>query len=410
MKTLFLSLLISTSALADFSPVPKEEDVSLLLEGKREIISLTEIQKRGLNEGNTTLDLWSGSYWPLFQGSLGIRYRDPLFMALITANEQFGKHKELKEKYPLYTYSGRENLLSPAEKYDLLVGDPEMSLTKYAWEISNKTAIEGKVKMWRGVCDGWASASQKMPRPVRSVTLNTPTGLPLTFFPEDIKALGSLMYARSQGPVIFLGKRCRSAALGLFTNACDETNPGTFHRALVNRVGNLKKTFIADVSPGGEVWNYPIDSYKVTYYNVFNDSESANFEEVKELFVKKNRFSKSGKRHKETHSIVGVKLVVNYRDMRPANLLETDSKMSDTILGKTYIYDLELDYYNNILGGESHSKNLPDFIWAPNDRTYPLSDAEEFNPRRNLIELSKAAAKNGQPLSRIVEKLFELAK
>jgi hypothetical protein len=410
MKSLFLSLLISTSALADFSPVPKEEDVSLLLEGKREIISLTEIQKRGLNEGNTTLDLWSGSYWPLFQGSLSVRYRDPLFKALITANEQFGKHKELKEKHPLYTYSGRENLLSPAEKYDYLVGDPEMSLTKYAWEISNKTAIDGKVKIWRGVCDGWASASQKMPRPVRSVTLNTPTGLSLTFFPEDIKALGSLMYARSQGPVILLGKRCRSAALGLFTNACDETNPGTFHRALVNRVGNLKKTFIADVSPGGEVWNYPIDSYKVTYYNVFDDSESTNFEEVKELFVKKNRFSKSGKRHKETHSIVGVKLVVNYRDMRPANLLETDSKMNDTILGKTYIYDLELDDYNNILGGESHSKNLPDFIWAPNDKTYPLSDAEELNPSGNLIELSKAAAKNGQPLSRIVEKLFELAK
>jgi hypothetical protein len=107
---------------------------------------------------------------------------------------------------------------------------------------------------------------------------------------------------------------------------------------------------------------------------------------------------------------VGVRLVVNYRDMRIANLLETDSKFNDAILGKTYLYDLELDASNNILGGESHSKNLPDFIWAPNDKTYPLSDAEEMNPRGNLVELSKAAAKVGQPLSRVVEKLFELAK
>lgn len=410
MKTFFLSLLVTTSALANFSPVPENENVALLLEGKREIISLTEMAKLGLNAGKTGLDLWSGSYWPLYQGSIGVRYRDPNFITLITNNDQFGKHKELKEKLPLYTYSGRENLLSPAEKYDLLVGDPEMSLTKYAWEVSGKTAIDGKVKLWRGVCDGWASASQKMPRPVKSVTLNSPSGIPLTFFPEDIKALGSLMYARSQGPVIFLGKRCRSAALGLFTNACDETNPGTFHRALINRVGVLKKTFIADVSPGGEVWNYPVDSYKVTYYNVFDDSESQNFEEVKELFTKKSRFTKSGRRHKQTHSIVGVKLVVNYRDMRLANLLETDSILNDTILGKTYLYDLELDAYNNILGGESHSKNLPDFIWAPNDKTYPLSDAEEQNPRGNLVELSKAAAKAGQPLSRVVERLFELAK
>lgn len=410
MKTFLFSLIVTTSALANFSPVPDDENVALLLEGKREIVSLTQMTKLGLNQGTTDLDLWSGSYWPLYQGSLGLRYRDPNFIGLIKKNEQFGKHEELKDRLPLYTYSGRENLLSPAEKYDLLVGDSEMSLTKYAWDVSRKAAIDGKVKTWRGICDGWASASQKMPRPTKNVTLNTPAGIPLTFFPEDIKALGSLMYARSQAPVIFLGKRCRSAALGLFTDACDETNPGTFHSALVNRVGAMKKSFIADISPGGEVWNYPVDSYNVTFYNVFDDSESQNFEEVKELYIKRNRFSKSGRRHKATHSIVGVKLNVNYRDMRAANLLETDSIKDDATLGKTYIYDLELDAYNNILGGESHSKNLPDFIWAPNDKTYPLSDAEELNPGGNLIELSKAASKSGQPLSRVIERLFELAK
>lgn len=410
MKTFLLTLAISTSALANFSPVPDAENPAALLEGTREVTSLVEIARLGLNEGKTGIDLWSGSYWPHYQGSLGVRYRDPNFMTLIEKNEQWEKHKELRDKLPLYTYGGKENLLSPAEKYDLLVGDSEMSLTKYSWEIGEKNAVGGKVKTWRGVCDGWSSAAQKMPRPVKSVTLNAPNGTPITFFPEDIKALGSLMYARSQGAPIFLGKRCRNQVLGLFTGACAETNPGTFHRALINRVGKMKKTFVADVSPGGEVWNYPVESYKVTYYNVFDDTESKNFMDVMETFDKKKKFAKESGRHKKTYSIVGVKLEVNYRDMRPANLLETDSALHDKVLTKTYIYDLELDYAHNILGGESFSKNLPDFIWAPNDRTYPLSDAEEMNPGLSLAALSKAAAKQGQPLSKVVERLFELSK
>lgn len=410
MKSLLLSIALISSGVLANSPVPKNEDITPLLEGHKEVTSLTEMAKLNLNSGKTKIDLWSGSYWPHYQGSLGVRYRDPNFIELMKKLEQFEKFNELRVKLPLYSYSGKENLLSPAEKYDLLVGDTEMSLTKYSWELGEKNAINGKVKTWRGLCDGWASAAQMMPRPKKSVTLTTPEGLPITFYPEDIKALGSLMYARSQGPVIFLGKRCRNQVFGLFTGACAETNPGAFHRALVNRVGKIRKSFIADISPGGEVWNYPVESYQVTYYNVFDDSESENFEEVKELFTKKKKFAKAHRRHEKTHSIVGVRLDVNFRDMRNANLFETDGPSMDLTLKKTYVYDLELDVNNNILGGESFSKNLPDFIWAPNDSTYPLSDVEEQNLELSLVELSRMSAKKGQPLASIVEKLFELAK
>lgn len=412
MKTILITLLfLSTQAPAGInSPMPENENTSLLLEGNKEVTSLSEIARRGLNEGKTRIDLWSGSYWPMYQGSLGVRYRDPEFADLITKDEQFKKFRELKEKLPLYTYSGKENILSPAEKYDLLVGDNEMSLTKYSWELGEKNSIDGKVKTWRGVCDGWAAASQKMPRPRKSVTLRTPEGRPITFYPEDIKALGSLMYARSQNPVIFLGKRCHNQVLGLFTGACSGTNPGTLHKALVNRVGAMGKSFIADVSPGGEVWNYPVESYKIIYYNVFDNSESINFQEVMELFNKKNRFAKSSRRHKNTHAIVGVKLDVNYRDMRVANLFETDGPSMDLTLKKTYLYDLELDRNNNILGGESFSKNLPDFLWAPNDSTYPLSDIEELNQSMSVVEMSRLSAKKGQPLALVVKRLFELSK
>jgi len=201
--------------------------------------------------------------------------------------------------------------------------------------------------------------------------------------------------------------------LGLFTDACNETNAGAFHLALMNRIGMMKKTFIADVSPGSEVWNYPVSNYSFTFFNVFNEETSSDFTEAMEPFVKTLRFNRSFKRHKNTKYIVGVKAKVTYQDMRPAHLNNWDGREFDKKLEKEYVYDLELDERFNILGGESLSANLPDFIWAPTDRTYPLSTPEKNHVPQNSSEIAamaKEASKLGQPLSVIVEQLFESAR
>lgn len=404
-------ILLSVSAFAR-KPIPEEDLITSLLEGRREITSLREIEKLGLNTGATSIELWSGSYWPHYQGSLGVRYRDPSFSALMKTKVNFDKYKELYVANPTYVLSGREQLLSPAEKYDLVVGDPEMGLTKYSWELGEKNiGLGGKVPTWRGICDGWSSASQKMPRPNKSVVLKSPYGLPITFYPEDIKALGSLLYARAQKKVIFLGKRCRPV-IGSITGACDGTNPGAFHKAIANRVGAMKKSFNADISSNSEVWNYPVKSYKFSFYNVLTGKESANFKDVYEVFEKKNRFRRNNRRHPDTFAIIGVKAEVIFADMRGPNLLETDGPAQDIDLTKNYKYDLELDYSFNIIGGEWES-GMPDFIWAPNDISYPLSDGERSGKPVTQEEILKAAqtsSKVGQPLSMIVEKLFEQSK
>jgi hypothetical protein len=403
--------LITTTAFANMKPIPENESIKPLLEGKKEVTNLAEMARLGINSGATNIDLWSGHYWPHYQGSLGVRYRDNGFILLMKDHEQYDKFKELKEKTPLYTYGGKESLLSPAEKYDLVVGDPLMSLTMFSWEIGEKAEKLGKVPTWRGICDGWSAASQMMPRPTKSVILKTPSGTPITFYPEDIKALGSQLYARAQKNVIFLGKRCYPV-VGMFTGGCDATNPGTLHKAIVNRVGVLKKSFNADISKSSEVWNYPIKSYKLTYYNVFSDVESSDFKKVYELFEKKHRFKRSNRRHERTYAIVGVKAEVIFTDMRDAHKLETDGIEQDVNLVKTYLYDLELDRNFTILGGEWYSSG-PDFIWAPNDVTYPVSDGEVPTKPVTGNEIRTAAqisSKIGQPLSIIVQKLFEESK
>ena len=71
MKTFSLSLLfISLSVLATTSPVPETDSPAVFYEGQREVTSLTDIAKLKLNEGTTGVDLWSGSYWPIYQGSV----------------------------------------------------------------------------------------------------------------------------------------------------------------------------------------------------------------------------------------------------------------------------------------------------------------------------------------------------
>jgi hypothetical protein len=390
------------------SPAPKNEDITPMLQGKRALTSLLEIREKGLIEGTTGIDLWSGSYWPHFQGSVASRYRDPSFIPLIKDEVQYSKLKEAYEKKPLLSYENTDNL-SPAEKYDLLVGDHAMTLTNYAWELGKKTKKGDKVATWRGLCDGWSSASQMMPRPKHPVTVAAEDGQKITFFPEDIKALGTLLYAKAQKNPIFLGKRCYSSLLG-FTKACNEVNPGAFTLALINRVGVLKKSFIGDIAPGGQVWNYPVKKYDLTFVNVFdNDQTSKDFREVMEPFNKKNKkldFYKEGKRNKITAYIVGVKAKVTYQNMREHNLVDDNGNAEDSVLEKEYSYDLELDANFNIVGGESMNDDLPDFIWAPNDGAFPLSIAETQGLELSVGQMAQVSSKEGQPLSTVLQKLF----
>lgn len=412
MRKIIVAGILLGACAAEASSIPKNERIRPLLEGKMEINRLNVIDDMGLSTGKTGIDLWSGSYWPHFQGSVSARYMDPNFIPLIDQEVQYKQNLELFKSLPTAGYTSLDTL-SPSEKYDFLVGDEEMTLTNYAWELGKKVMKGDTVSTWRGLCDGWASSSQMMPRPNKSVVAHTPAGQPITFFPEDLKALGTLLYAKAQGAPHFLGKRCRSPLL-IFTNACDEINPGAFHLALVNRVGAMKKSFIGDIAPGGEVWNYPVKSYSFKYYNVFDKEESSDFRTVMESYDRKDKKTKKfvdhGGRAKETKYIVGVIAKITYQNMREHNIVSANGVGEDSVLEKEYRYDLELDSNFKILGGENPSKNLPDFVWAPNDKAFPLSVAEKFNKGLDEREMAKISSKEGQPLATVVERLFKDAK
>jgi hypothetical protein len=229
MRKLLPTLLLVSSAL-HAAEIPKHEDYTLLLNSQA-VNRLDQIQSLNLNQGLTKKSLWSGSYWPFYQGSLGARYRDPQFKAVMDRTYKYEEYVTLRgaRVHP--------NDLSPAEKYDLLLGDSVQTFTETQWKNGDENrSLGGSVPTWRGICDGWAAASMTWNRPAKAVTLLSVNGQAITFYPEDIKALGSQLHAKGFKTVTFLGKRCNGTT-GWLTGACKGLNPAALHLALTNSVG-----------------------------------------------------------------------------------------------------------------------------------------------------------------------------
>jgi hypothetical protein len=411
-KYLALLCLMSFAAVAGpLKEIPKDEDYTRLL-SLPAATTLDQVAARGLNAGETKLDLWSGSYWPMYQGSLAIRYRNAAIRKLSENTTKFEKYVEA------HTASVATDELSPAEKYDLLVGDSLKTFTATQWKNGKDNGGIGGVPTWRGICDGWAAAVMTWPRPTKAVTLTAANGSAVTFYPEDIKALGSQLHAKGIKKVTFLGRRCNGST-GHITGACDETNPGALHLALANRVGAEGKSFVVDASPGKEVWNYPVSKYEFSYMNPLTGMASDDWKSARVPLVgNEENLVKGKKRSKATVWVVSVLAKVQTTDMRTTNLLAYDDASQDKVLDLNWNYDLEIDAQGKVIGGEWLKKNGPDFIWAPREDSRPLSVAEtrarlSFDANRAVTPALQAAALQAsaaaQPLAVIVDKLFELS-
>jgi hypothetical protein len=407
-----LSTLLVFSTLAHAGEIPKNEDYTLLL-SSRPVTTLDQIQAQALNFKPTKKSLWSGSYWPFYQGSLGARYRDPSFRAVMEKTYKFEEYVSLRGARV------NPNDLSPAEKYDLLLGDSLGTFTETQWKNGDDNrSFSGAVPTWRGICDGWAAASMTWNRPAKSVTLLSVNGQPVTFFPEDIKALGSQLHAKGFKTVTFLGRRCNGTT-GWITGACGGVNPAALHLALVNSVGIEGSSFVLDISPGKEVWNYPVQEYSLSFTNPLTGAEAPDWKSARVELLGNERDLREHKRADGTRWIVAVKAKVKFMDMRDGGVNSFDSSEFDKILEKEWSYELEVDGRGQVIGGEWLSKARPDFMWAPKSSSLPVSSVERrsslsFDHTRPLSPalagLGIEASKSAQPLAVIVNKLFELSK
>lgn len=399
----------------------EKDQPQTLVDNEELVTNIYDMHKRGLMRAALDVAPWADSYWPTYKGIIAIRYADKGF-------------PNAKEWLPNYSYflnnpalsifnSGdrnRINRLSPAEKYDLLVGDSSLTLTKYAWAAGKKYFDKyGYVEKWMGICHGWAAASHMLAANITSpVTVYSPRGTPITFYQSDVKALNSMLWANASPLTRFVGNRCKTPRpakneIGrILDDGCWDTNPGTFHLALTNQVGLNKRSFVIDTTYDAEVWNFAIVSYRMQY---FNPQTLRPTPVPREAILPMNKYSLD--KFKEFRSpdakfVIGVVLdLTHVNAVNPAHSTMT----KDITKTLRYFYDLELDAKGNVIGGEWYTSAHPDFIWtfAPGSQARARADLE-IDPREwmtsgpvpsHWTSAAQRASAAGIPLYSVIKRI-----
>lgn len=425
MLTLLVHIFVHNYSWANTSPMaaPEEgpnftDDFRVILEGHPAITDITQIDGKNLNAAQVSLEPWSDSYWPTYRGLIATRYGD----SRMPNTKSWPTHYNFYLSHPSdsYVYSGRVDQLSPAEKYDLLIGDRNWTLTKHMWSKGQRYMNQyGFVPSWTGICHGWAAAAQVgIPNPNSYITVMDVTQTrAIKFNPFDIQALVSYLWSNPMGEDLFTGRRCRNSRPNkkdgrILDGACFDNNPMTWHLGIVNRVGALGKSFVMDSSYGSEVWNYPVDSYKVSYFNPASLEFSAVLEDSVVSLQNFPQDPYRSFRGPQARYIVGVVMDVFY----PGAIAPHTGIPSKQLLeSERYIYDLELDANLNVVGGEWHSEDHPDFIWLYPETYNPFLSEERsrIDPDPNgpivtpaLAERARAHSNRGRVVAEIVYKIL----
>ena len=379
-----------------------------------------ELTQPELQQAVLDMDMWSGDYWPTFKMGLANRYMDEDYPNAQSYNAYIDYFKSLG---PIDFDNPEEmSKLSPAEKYDLLVLDSQMTLSNWslftAQSAYSQEDGEEKAMTWAGLCHGWAPAAYKVPRPLHSVTLDLGFG-EVEFRPDDIKALATLLWAQAPVPNRFLGGRCNTTDPEkdefdrIKDPECFDINPSSWHKVIVNHVGIRKKSFVLDATYDLEVWNQPIKSYDLTYYNPETQTTS---QDARQALVKVEDFKSDifkSYRSKKTAYVLGVVMNIGYLVETSPSSRNTDSAEHDAIQNARYFYDIELDKDHNMIGGEWYHTAHPDFIWTPIEGAKAESWFDRqlqgqwtgAVPPQQWQQAAKQASRQGFPLANIVNEL-----
>jgi len=284
---------------------------------------------------------WPDTYWPSREGGLAARWNGE------SSDDSWNYELFSEEKVKALSHEDLDKL-SPAEKYDIFIGNYEYEFVKYERQ-RTKPDDEG----WFGLCHGWAPAAIAFKEPA-PISLKGPSGIEVPFGSSDIKALLTFaqQHAREWGSSQTLGGRCNKKIYedpdAAKLPECRDTNAGSFHIVLANQLGLDRKAFVADVHRDFQVWNQPIYGFET---KVIEESDNV-YEGAAPGTVKIVRV--------ETRMKYVVESSAQYQK------LVTDPDSFRHFSSRTYNYSLELNADGKIAGGEwaDIEHDRPDFLWV----------------------------------------------
>ena len=281
-------------------------------------------------QGGVATAPWSDTYWPSASGGLAARWQEGINGHQVTP---------ITPSQALTLTPGQLSLLSPAEKFDIFVGDETMTLFR-----SERFRTHPTDEGWFGICHGWAPAALLFAEP-RAVVVKGPSGIEIPFGSSDVKALLSLytgQYAQTETKV--LASRCdrdiTNDPMAALSPECRDTNAGAFHIVLVNAIGIRNQGFIADVTRDRAVWNQPVSGFRS---QIMSDqmwrSQGSDPRTVREVVVR-------------TEMFYGVEVQPQWN----SGVAMQRSKI--------YNYRLEVGAMGEIVGGDWLDAERPDFMWS----------------------------------------------
>ena len=384
------------------------------IEGEELVDNIFTFEELGLFEAKADNEFWAYVNSPTYKGGLALRPLPPN----TPISKEWPDFKRLFDENPPYKLYSEErtNELSAASKYDFLLGEANSIYLREVGFADDVYSRIGKVPTWFGICHGTAPASFSYPEPKRAVTVSGYDGRSITFSPSDIKRLAAYAWGENGVSSAQIGQRCYSDELGSREEACLDTNPASFHLALLNYMGLHNKTFIVDNAYDSMVWNRPVVSFSFNFVHPVTKLPSR---ELKYSLVEINDIEDEAlllNRSVDTHYLVGIRMVVEllYGDEVEA----TDVKKKAYKI--VYRYDLEVDRNGKILGGEWETLYHPDFIWMVKEGGTPKSsedflikdkhwDGESPLPEK-IRALGEKASLRGNLLEYVVGSLIELSR
>ena len=306
---------------------------------------------------------WSDTYWPSFQGGIANRWQD-------NANNNPGFGYRLHTRAQLKSGGVNVNLLSPAEKYDILMRRYDYPTVHSEW-----TRCSPSDPTWEGLCHGWSPASFNYLQP-NPVTFINADNITVPLGSSDVKAL--LIYflgvfAFGNESTQFIAQRCdydirANASAGRLAE-CADVNAGTFHILFGNEMGLNGNAFVGDIDRSIQVWNQPLSGYSVTLGEQYQPVAGAAPGTV-------------------------VEQLVNFTMYYSKETQPTFQAHNPLTLTQAYSYLLDLDAGGNILGGTWLTWNRLDFMWdevAPGFYGYwvPLGQIYDgsVNPQKPSVAL-----------------------
>ena len=214
----------------------------------------------------------------------------------------------------------------------------------------------------------------------------------------DSQYLGTAYYNISEANQGINGSEIRYK----LTINCRDNNPSTLHQALYHFIHKEKKGFVLDRTQTSEVWSHPVFKYESKGMPI----PLKNGELSKPLTpVSVDKINDIYKHHRAsgTEYLVQLSSTVYYTTENgplPSYFPEEDNH----IAFKSYIYTLELDKNQNVIGGEwgpipvpnsdSHEKwaalpdTSPDFMWALPKDARPLGGQYDYDLLKRILDCS----------------------